>query len=49
MKTTICPYCRSKATKIFNISTGFYFCQICKNKFREPGLTLAEQKQNKKK
>lgn len=32
----VCPECGSRATKIFNISTGKYTCQICKHDYFPP-------------
>ena len=30
----VCPKCKSRATKIINLSTGKYECQKCPHKWR---------------
>jgi ribosomal protein L37AE/L43A len=34
MNPKVCPKCGSRATKIFNISTGFHKCQICQYEYK---------------
>ena len=34
MKVNICPQCKSRATKVVNISTGNYECQICDHRYK---------------
>lgn len=29
-----CPKCKSRATKIFNLSTGKYACQLCDHEWK---------------
>jgi len=29
-----CPKCKSRATKIFNISTGKFKCQVCGHRYK---------------
>ena len=44
MKITVCPHCKGRATKFYNISTGLYFCQQCQQHF-DPTLPADEQGQ----
>lgn len=40
----VCPNCGSRATKIFNINSGKYLCQICEHQYDAPRrATRAEQ------
>lgn len=32
----VCPKCKSRATKVFSISTGKYRCQICDHEYDAP-------------
>ncbi len=34
-----CPHCKSRATKIVNISTGLTKCQVCGAEYREAVLS----------
>lgn len=39
IKTTTwrtCPSCGSRATKLFNLNTGFYTCQVCRHQYEWP-------------
>jgi len=35
MKITVCPKCKSRATKILNLSTGKYECQRCNHSWNK--------------
>lgn len=32
----VCPKCKGRATKIYNVSTGQYKCQQCKHLYAPP-------------
>ena len=34
----VCPKCKSRATKLFNISTGKYICQICDHEYEPQNI-----------
>lgn len=41
---TICPKCKGRATKLYNINTGIYTCQQCKNEWtNEYGQNLRNE------
>lgn len=32
----VCPNCKSRATKIFNLNSGLYRCQECDHQYEPP-------------
>ncbi len=33
----VCPYCGSRATKMYSLNNGLYHCQVCDRSYDHPG------------
>jgi hypothetical protein len=39
----VCPRCGGRQTKLWDLNTGLYCCQICEHQYESPQRALKEQ------